>query len=242
MLEIKSHDGPARQGKYQTIETPNILEFNSELMVPDERMPYDVPREMAEWSVQNTLKNAEKGDVNQMTVIHGAKYPNLRLECATGLEELGYRLFMVANPEELLRRPQDLLKIITRLRQNMSPNSALFFPFVELNFIPLLVYLGVDLFGTSSADFYAKIGVMTTPNNNYDLKKYPLYDLSQEELKKYNRNSLDFVLREVRANILNGTLRNLVEERCCSSPEAMSALRILDRDYSDFVDSYTQLY
>jgi len=242
MLEIKSHDGPARKGKYQTTETPNFLEFNSELMVPDEPMPYDVPREMAEWSVHNTLKHAEKGDVNQMAVIHGSKYPNLRLECAARLEELGYRLFMVANPEELLRRPQDLLKIITSLRQNMSPNSALFFPFVELNFIPLLVYLGVDLFGTSSADFYAKIGVLTTPHTNYDLKQYPLYDLNQGELKKYNRDSLNFVLREVRANILNGTLRNLVEERSCSSPEAMSALRILDRDYAGFVDSYTQLY
>jgi len=242
MLEIKSHDGPARQGKYQTTETPNILEFNPELMVPDEPMPYDVPREMAEWSVKNTLKHAEKGDVKQIAVIHGAKYPNLRLECAAGLEELGYRLFLVANPEELLRRPQDLLKIITSLRQNISPNSSLFFPFVELNFVPLLVYLGVDWFGNFGADFYAKIGVMTTPHNNYNLQQYPVYDLNPEELKKYNRESLDFVLREVRANIKNGTLRNLVEERCCSSPEAMSALRILDRDYGDFVDSYTQLY
>lgn len=242
MLEIKSHDGPGRLGKYQTIETPNILEFNSELMVADEPMPYDVPKEMAEWSVENTLKHAKKGDVKQMAVIHGAKYPNLRLECAAGLEEIGYRLFLIANPEELLRRPKDLLKIITSLRQEMSPNSALFFPFAELNFIPLLVYLGVDLFGYFSADFYAQLGVMTTPHQNYDLKKYPLYDLSLEELKRYNHNSLDFVLREVRANILNGTLRNLVEERCCSSPETMSALRILDRDYADFVDSYTQLY
>ena len=49
-------------------------------------------------------------------------------------------------------------------------------------------------------------------------------------------------MREVRANIQNGTLRNLVEERCCTSPEAMSALRILDRDYEDYVDIYTQLY
>jgi len=242
MLEIKSHDGPARRGKYQTTETPDMLEFNPELMVPDEPMPYDVPREMAEWSVKNTLKYAKEGDVNQMAVIHGAKYPNLRLECAAGLEELGYRLFLVANPEELLRKPQDLLKIITILRQNISPNSALFFPFVELNFIPLLVYLGVDLFGNSSADFYAKTGVMTTPHNNYNLQQYPIYDLNPEELKKYNRDTLDFVLREVRANIQNGTLRNLVEERCCTSPEAMSALRILDRDYGDFVDSYTQLY
>ncbi len=242
MLEIKLHDGPARQGKYQTTETPNILEFSQELMVPDEPMPYDVPREMAEWSVKNTLEYAGKSDLSQMAVIHGAKYPDLRLECATELEELGYRLFLVANPEDLLRKPQDLLKIITSLRENMSPNSALFFPFVKLNFIPLLVYLGVDLFGDTSADFYAKIGVITTPQSNYNLQQYPLYDLNPEELKEYNRNSLDFVLREVRAHIQNGTLRNLVEERCCSSPEAMSALRILDRDYKDFVDGYTPLY
>ena len=242
MLEIKSHDGPARQGKYQATETPNILQFTPESMVPDEPMPYDVPREMAEWSVKNTIKNAKEGDVKQIAVIHGGKYQDLRIECASALEDLGYRLFLVANPEELLRKPQDLLKIITSLRENMSPNSALFFPFVELNFIPLLVYLGVDFFGDSSADFYAQIGMITTPHSNYNLEQYPLYDLNLEELKEFNRNSLDFVLREIRAHILNGTLRNLVEERCCSSPETMSALRILDRDYKDFVDSYTPLY
>ncbi|EKF86076.1 queuine/other tRNA-ribosyltransferase [Methanobacterium formicicum] len=242
MLEIKSHDGPARQGKYQATKTPNILQITQESVVPDEPMPYDVPREMAKWSVENTIENAQKGDVDQIAVLHGAKYPDLRLECASALEELGYRLFLVANTDDLLRKPQDLLKIITSLRENMSPNSALFFPFAELNFIPLLVYLGVDLFGDSSADFYAKIGVMTTPHGNYDLQQYPIYDFTPEELKKYNRDSLDFVLREVRAHIQNGTLRNLVEERCCSSPEAMSALRILDRDYGDFLDGYTQLY
>ena len=242
MLEIKLHDGPARQGKYQATETPNILQFNLESVVPDEPMPYDVPREMAEWSVKKTLEYAEKSDVSQMAVIHGSKYPDLRLECAIGLEEMGYRLFLVANPEELLRKPQDLLKIITSLRENMSPNSALFFPFVELNFIPLLVYLGVDFFGDSSADFYSQVGTITTPHGNYDLQQYPIYDFTPEELKKYNRDSLDFVLREVRAHIQNGTLRNMVEERCCSSPDVMSALRILDRDYGDFVDSYTSLY
>ncbi|OPX59968.1 MAG: Archaeosine synthase [Methanobacterium sp. PtaB.Bin024] len=240
MLEIKLHDGPARQGKYQDIETPNILKSAQELMVDDEPMPYDVPRELAEWSVQNTLKKAENG--KGLAVIHGSKYVNLRLECANTLEEMGYRLFLVANSEELLKRPRDLLKIIINLRKNMNPNSALFFPFAELNFIPLLVYLGVDLFNQTTADFYARLGVMMTPQGNYDLKEYPVYDLNFEELKEYNRNSLDFVLREVRAHIKNGTLRNLVEERCCSSPEAMSALRILDRDYSDFLDKYTPLY
>lgn len=242
MLEIKLHDGPARQGKYQDTETPNILTSKQTVIVEDEPMPFDVPQEMAEWSVQSTIEKAERGENSQMAVIHGSKYANLRLKCASTLEELGYRLFLVANPDELLKRPRDLLEIITSLRENMNPNSALFFPFAELNFIPLLVYLGVDLFGESTADFYAQLGVMTTPQGNYDLKKYPLYDLNQEELTEYNRKSLDFVLREIRAHIQNGTLRNLVEERCCSSPEAMSALRILDRDYGEFLDKYTPLY
>jgi 7-cyano-7-deazaguanine tRNA-ribosyltransferase len=242
MLEIKLHDGPARHGKYQDTETPNILKSKQAVMVEDEPMPYDVPQEMAEWSVKSTIQNAKKGENNKMAVIHGSKYTDLRLECANALENIGYRLFLIANCEELLKRPRDLLDIVVSLRKAMSPNSALYFPFVELNFIPLLVYLGVDLFGESSADYYAQLGILTTPHTNYDLKKYPLYHLKLEELKEYNRKSLDFVLREVRAHIKNGTLRNLVEERCCSSPEAMSALRILDRDYSDFVDGYTQLY
>lgn len=242
MLEIKLHDGPARYGKYLDIETPNILTPIHEILIQDEPMPYDVPRELAVWAVENTIKNAEQGDKNQMSVIHGSKYTDLRLKCASALEDMGYHLFLVANTEKILKNPRDLLEIITSLRKTLNPNSALYFPFVELNFIPLLVYLGVDLFGASTADFYAKLGVLITPNHNYHLKKYPLYDLNQEELKKYNRNSLDFVLREVRAHIKNGTLRNLVEERCCCSPEAMSALRILDRDYGDFLDSYTQLY
>jgi len=242
MLEIKMHDGPARQGKHQGMETPNILKMNMERLVPDEPMPYDVPHELAEWSVQNTIHKAKHEDTDQMAVIHGSKYKDLRLECAEALEKIGYRLFLVANPEELLKRPRDLLEIIVSLRKAMNPNSALYFSFVELNFIPLLVYLGVDLFSQTGADFYAQLGVITTPHRNYDLKKYPLYDLTFEELKQYNRNSLDFVLREARAHIQNGTLRNLVEERCCSSPETMSALRILDRDYQEFLDSYTPLY
>ena len=242
MLEIKLHDGPARLGKYLDNNTPTILKFDPELIIQDEPMPYDVPRELASYAVNNTIDKAKEGDTNQMAVIHGSKYADLRIRCANSLEDLGYRLFLVANPEELLKRPRDLLDVIISLRKAMSPNSALYFPFTKLNFIPLLVYLGIDLFGVPSADYYANIGFLTTPNHNYDLKKYKLYDLNPAEIRDYNLKSLDFVLREVRAHIKNGTLRNLVEERCCTGPEAMSALRILDRDYGNYLDDHTQLY
>jgi predicted RNA-binding protein len=102
--------------------------------------------------------------------------------------------------------------------------------------------MGIDLFGEFTAEYYAYLNTMLTPDAKYDIEKYEILDLNQSELKNYNKNSMDFVVKEVRANIKNGTLRNLVEARCSSSPETMSALRLLDKKYSEFLDNFTPLY
>lgn len=243
MLEISLHDGPARLGKYDGQETPGILSSNTPIpFIPDEPMPYNVPKPLAEFSVNKTLEMAEGIGETGLAVIHGSKYPELRVRCALELEKLGNDILLVANPEELLNRPMDLIKILVKLRENISPNTALYLPFVKIPFITLLAYLGVDFFGADSGNFYAQLGQITTPHRIYDLKDYELYRFNKEELRNYNQNTLDFVLREVRENIRNKTLRNLVEERCCSSTETMTALRILDRDYGEYLDEYTTLY
>ncbi len=243
MIEIKVHDGPARMGKYKELKTPNILTADPSLpFIEDEPMPYDVPKTLAEYSVYKTIQKAEKSEKTGITVIHGSKYLDLRVKCALELEELGNNILMIANSEELLKRPRDLIKMTVNIRENINPNTALYFPFIKTSFIPLLSYLGVDFFGDFSCDFYAQLGSMMTPDNIYDFEDYQLYNFGLEELKKYNHMIMDFVLREVRENIKNGSLRNLVEQRCCSTPEAISALRIADRDYTDFLDKYTPLY
>jgi predicted RNA-binding protein len=243
MMEIKLHDGPARLGKYNGIITPHILPSSNNLeILMDEPMPYDVPVELAKWSVNRTIEFAKNSDVEGMAVIHGGKYVDLRVKCAQELDDLGFTTFLIANSEELLRNPRDLIKIIVNIRKTVNPNAALYFPFADPNFIPLLSYMGVDFFGEFTAEYYAYLNIMLTPNAKYDLEKYQILDLSPNGLKEYNKNSMDFVVREVRENIKNGTLRNLVEERCCTSPGAMSALRLLDRDYSEFLDNFTPLY
>ena len=68
------------------------------------------------------------------------------------------------------------------------------------------------------------------------------FDMTQKELEEYNRNTIDFVLREVREHMKNSSLRNLVEERSATSPQYASALRILDKNYSDYLLEYTQVY
>ena len=243
MMEIKMHDGPARLGKFSENETPAIIQIEDSLKIlKDEPMPYNVPKTLALWSVNSTVENARLSAENGIAVVHGSKYPDLRVDCAKKLEELGNTVLMVANPEELMKRSRDLVEIIVMIRENINPNSAIYYPFAEPAFIPFLTYMGVDLFDTIAGDFYASINTLLTPSMKYDLKVYKLFDMNLEELREYNKKTIEFSIREVREHIKNGTLRNLVEERCCSSPAAMSALRILDRDHSEFINKYTQLY
>ncbi len=243
MLLITQHDGPARLGTYEKLKTPAVFKPDENIrVIKDEPMPYDVPKKLAEWSVNVTIENAKKSEEKGIGVIHGGKYLDLRIKCAKEMDELGITTFLIANSEELLRNPRDLVDILVNIRETVSPNAALYFPFTDVNFIPLLVYMGLDLFGDFACDFYAYLNIMQTPTAKYDITMYQIYDLSLGELKEYNENTMDFVIREVRENIRNRTLRNLVEERCCTSPEAMSALRILDKKYAGFLDKYTPLY
>ena len=228
-FEIKSHDGPGRYGKLGDMETPMIINKDDFNIAKDESSAYDVEREIAEWSVNQTIKKAKLVEDAEIAVIQGSKYLDLRIKCLKELEELGYNGFIIANADDLLLHPRDLVDLIVALRQNMKSSSYLIFPFAEAQFIPLLVYMGVDAF-------------FDDITKNYDLNVYELYEMDQKELEAYNKNTIDFVLREVREHMKNSSLRNLVEERSATSPQYASALRILDKNYSEYLLEYTQVY
>jgi 7-cyano-7-deazaguanine tRNA-ribosyltransferase len=243
MMEIKMHDGPARLGKCSGIDTPAIIDIEKSFKIlQDEPMPYNVPKKLASWSVNCTVENARLSDENGVGIVHGSRYPDLRVQCARELEDLGNTVLMIANPEELIKRSRDLVEILVMIRENINPNTMIYFPLAEPSFIPFLAYLGVDLFDNTSGMFYASLNTLLTPSMKYDLEKYKIFDMNPDELIEYNNKTMEFSIKEVQEHIKNGTLRNLVEERSCSSPEAMTVLRILDRDHSDFIDKYTQLY
>ena len=241
-FEIKSHDGPGRHGKLGDLETPTIIDKDDFSIADDESSAYDVEKEIALWSVNQTIEKAKSVQDKEIAVIQGSKYIDLRIKCLKELEEMGYNGFIIANADDLLLHPRDLVDLIVALRQNMKSSSYLIFPFAEAQFIPLLAYMGVDAFFDDVGEYYSYINVLMSPTKNYDLETYKIYDLSREELESYNRNTIDFVLREVREHMKNGSLRNLVEERSATSPQYASALRILDKEYSDYLLEYSQLY
>ena len=241
-FEIKSHDGPGRYGKLGDNESPLIINKDDFIIAEDESSAYDVEKEVAEWSVNQTIEKAKKAEDKEIAVIQGSKYIDLRIKCLKELEKLGYNGFIIANADDLLLHPRDLVDLIVALRQNMKSSSYLIFPFAEAQFIPLLAYMGVDAFFDDIGEYYSYINVLMSPTKNYDLETYKVYEMNQKELEEYNKNTIDFVLREVREHMKNSSLRNLVEERSATSPQYASALRILDKNYSEYLLEYTQVY
>lgn len=243
-FEIKSHDGPGRIGKIDGELTPKIF-FKEDLKIaPSEGSAHNIDREIAEFNVAETLRLAKENvDDCDVAVIQGSKYIDLRVECLKQLEEIGYNGFIIANGDALLTNFRDLVEVIVSLKKEAKKSSYFIFPFAELSFMPILTYMGIDGFLADAANYYSYLNVLQTPTKAYDLNAYPIYEnITQEELEKKNLENMEFVIKEIQAHMKNRSLRNLVEERSATTPQNISTLKILDRDYMDYLLEYTQLF
>ena len=243
-FEIKSHDGPGRIGKCDGEMTPKLFYEGDLKICPSEGSAYNIDKEIAQLNVRETLKIAgENVDSYDAAVIQGSKYIDLRIECMKELEKIGYNVFIIANGDELLTNPRELVDIVVNLRKNAHPSSMLIFTFAESSFMPILTYMGIDGFLTDASNYYSHLNVLQTPTKAYDLNTYKIYeDITQEELEKKNIECLEFVIAEIHAHMKNSSLRNLVEERSGTAPQNISTLKILDKTYMDFILEYSQLF
>lgn len=238
MIIINSHDGPARYGKYNEKTTPILLDYSKIEKIENIATPYKIQKEIAEEYMEQTLTIAkQEKNKEKIAVIQGAQYTDLRIKCAKELEEYGYTTLMFANTDELQRNPEDLLEIVIKTRENLKPTTALYFPFATTQIIPILSYIGIDIFDTSRAIYEAKNNNLMTNTNIYPQE----YNIT-EDIKQENMKQLEFTIKETRENIKNKTLRNLTEQKATTHPELMTLHRLLDKNYQDYLQKYTQLY
>ena len=238
MIKINSHDGPSRLGKFEDQTTPILIDYKKINKIENIATPYKIQKEIAEEYMEKTLQLAKKEeDKNKIAVIQGAQYTDLRVECAKQLEKEGYTTLMLANTDELQRNPQDLLEIIIKIRENIKPTTALYFPFATTQIIPILSYIGIDIFDNSRAIYEAKNNNLMTGTNIYPSQ----YNIT-ENLEEENIKQLEFTIKEVRENMKNKTLRNLTEQRATTHPELMTLHRLLDKNHMEYLLKYTQLY
>lgn len=239
MIKIKSHDGPARLGNMNESTTPMLIDYKHIEKVKTIATPFKIQEEIAEEYANESIELAKmEDDKEKIAVIQGAQYPQIRIECAKQLENMGYTKLMFANTDELLRNPKDLLETIIKTRENIKPTTALYYPFATTPIIPILTYIGIDIFDNSRAIYEAKNNNLMTTSNIYPYKSYKI----TENIKKENIRQAQFMIREVQENIKNKTLRNLTEQKATTSPMAMTLHRLLDKNYSQYILKYTQLY
>ena len=239
MIKIKTHDGPGRLGEWNDKITPTLIDYKDINIIENIATPYKIQKEIAEENLEETLNLAQKNEnKNDIAVIQGSQYTDLRVKCAKELVNMGYTTLMFANTDDLQRNPQDLLNIIIETRENINPSTALYFPFATTQIIPILTYIGIDIFDNTRAIYEAKNNNLMTNTNIYPQEKYEITDNLEEE----NMNQLKITIKETQENIKNKTLRNLTEQRATTSPELMSLHRILDKEYMDYILKYTPLY
>lgn len=243
-FEIKTHDGLARLGKLEKTKTPRLFDENELNISPSEGSAYNADKEIATFNIKQTIEKAkENASKCDTAVIQGSKYTDLRIKCLKELEKIGYNIFIIANGDELLTNPRELVEIIINLKKHAHPSDVFLFTFAEASFMPLLTYMGIDGFLTNASSYYSYLNVLQTPTKAYDLEKYRIYEsITREELEKKNEECLKFVIKEIQTHIENRLLRNLVEERSTTTPQNIATLKILDKKYMDYILEHTPLF
>lgn len=220
-------------------------------ILPDEHVGFDVPRKLAELSVEKTIKFAKRYPAFG-AVIQGSRYLDRREKCA---EELWHRqILAIANGKKLIRNPRMLMEVVTMAREKISPNSLLYFPFAPPHTFHLLAYMGVDIFDSGDCMEKAaekKFSTLRGALNLNELKELPCTcsaceNTSPEKMKtdklfSHNFNMAAQAVKEVRECIRSNTLREVVEEKAGCSVSSMVMLRLLDREKKEFLEKYTDV-
>jgi len=191
----------------------NIL---NDIELPLLKIPFDCPEDIANYLIDVNkeetygtveLKNEEK--IKYCIINFGKYIDNID---NINLNELEPDLIIIADGRRLIKR-KELVELIPKLREKISPNTAIYFPTALPWEMPLLAYLGVDYFDYSSASYYASLGYKFTKN-----RMMTISNKSFDELLQHNMSILDEVVEEIKYCIKEGCLRNLVEETSLSDP------------------------
>ncbi|ACV24451.1 archaeosine synthase subunit alpha [Methanocaldococcus fervens] len=195
--------------------TPKLIEID--FKADGIKMPFDTYRELTPIFKKSFIGCVEyKGNEIKYQILNFGKHVDLiELEDAD--------LYIIADGRRLIERKE--LQIIPKIREKISPNSAIYFPAALPWEIPLLVYMGVDYFDNSLAKLYASMGYKFTKNRAIKVENYNF-----EELYNNNKRIYEEVLKEVRIAIKNGFLRNVVEETAVSHPHLWANYRRYEPD------------
>lgn len=226
--------------------------------------PY-APYKKAKEDLKVTLKRAKEalsyqGDMLLNSVVQGSTYADLRRWCASELSRMDFDVHPIGGVVPLLESYdyKSLVEVVmasveclppSRPRHLMGAGHPMLFA--------LAVAMGCDLFDSAAYMLYADDDRLLTPSGTYkleDLIEMPCscnvcVEYTPQELRTMDKDErrnliaahnlyVSFAeIRRVRQAIVDGSLMELVDERCRAHPRLLDAYRRI-LDYQELIERY----
>ena len=239
-------------------------EIGSDIGVPlDIPTPPDVPRERAESELEITIERAKealelKQNMLLAAPVQGSTFPDLREKAARMLGEADFDVYPLGAVVPLMEsyRYSDLVDVIVASKKGLPPSAPVhLFGAGHPMMFSLAVALGCDLFDSASYALYAREGRYMTARGTYHLDELHYLPCScpvctshnaeelissekrEELLARHNLHVTFAEMREVKQAIKEGSLWELVEQRCRAHPMLLNGLKRMF-SYSDWIEEY----
>ena len=162
------------------------------------------------------------------------------------VRDLNPSIIALNEVDRLILRSQRLLigKLVTLIQELRAPDIAFYAPGnIRPEFFPVLVYLGIDFFDTSSAIIAAGKDIWFT-NSGYSKQQVSCLCyacLNNRPLKEHNLLILHQKIVSIRDNLSNDSFRDFVEKEAYNSPSTMTLLKNIDQEESQIILQYIAL-
>ncbi|NLA37856.1 MAG: tRNA guanosine(15) transglycosylase TgtA, partial [Methanomicrobiales archaeon] len=236
----------------ETLEFQQAI--GSDIIVPlDIPTPPDAGRERAARELAATMDRIREArelfpDANLAGPVQGGIFTDLREEAGRAVRDLGISFCPIGAVVPLMEnyRYQDLVEVVLAARRGLSPAAAVhLFGAGHPSMFALAAAMGCDLFDSAAYALFAREGRYITPHGSLkidELAELPCpcrvcRSMTAEELRRSDDrerllafHNLYVTLAEIariRQAIQDGTLWEVVDERCRSHPRLLAGYRKL---------------
>ena len=245
----------------ETVEFQRAI--GSEIIVPmDIATPPDRDHEGAKEELSTTMERINEAmtiidDGHLAAPVQGGIFPDLRADAAARVSETGATFCPIGAVVPLMEsyRYKELVQVVMAAKQSLNPSSCVhLFGAGHPAMFALAAAMGCDVFDSAAYALYAREGRYMTTSGS--LKLNELQELpcacqvcrthTVEELKKspdrerlLAMHNLSVSLAEIariRQAIIDGTLWEVVDERCRSHPRLLEGYRELLNHSADLVE------
>lgn len=242
--------------------------IGSDIGVPlDIPTPPDVSRMRAEAELSQTIFREKevlglKNDMLLAAPVQGSTFPDLREKAARELSQLDFDIYPLGAVVPLMEsyRYSELVDVIVASKKGLTPAAPVhLFGAGHPMMFSLAVALGCDLFDSASYALYAKDGRYMTTRGTYHLEQLQYLPCScpvcsshsarelfgsekrEELLARHNLYVTFGEMREIKQAIHEGSLWELVENRCRAHPQLLSGLKHTLSKHSGWIEELQPL-